>query len=126
MSRSPRGHRVPQGVYSYHLRKHTLLQIGPPPDGIAPAVVGHRRSVARRMALPRPGYRHLYSDAGAMLSQLLVAADSAGVIGPHLRHLFRIGLVTALVGADGAHDCPSLLSPSTMATPALDPTGRRQ
>ncbi len=51
------------------------------------------------------GYRHIYWDAGTMLSQLLAAAESAGVTA-HLHSRFPDQAVAALVGADGVHEWP--------------------
>ena len=51
------------------------------------------------------GFRHVYWDAGTMLSQLLAAADSAGLTA-QLHTRFPDAAVTALVGADGVHEWP--------------------
>ena len=118
----PRGHRVPGGVYWYHPSEHALLQIGPPPDGIAPAVVVTAVPWRTGWRYRERGYRHLYWDAGTMLSQLLVAADSAGVAA-HLYSTFPDRAVTALVGADGTHEFPVAVVALDDGHPALDPTG---
>src|SRR4029450_10960786 len=51
------------------------------------------------------GYRHVYWDAGTMLSQLLAAADSAG-IAARLHTRFPDAGVGELLGADGVHEWP--------------------
>jgi hypothetical protein len=57
-----------------------------------------------------------------MLSQLLAAADSAG-LGPRLYTRFPDAEVTALVGADGVHEWPVAVVALGQGEPALVPTG---
>ncbi len=118
----PTGYGVPGGVYWYHPSEHALVRIGPPPAGSAPAVVVTGVPWRTGWRYRERGYRHLYWDAGTMLSQLLVAADSAGV-GAYLYSIFPDRAVTALVGADGTHEFPVAVVALDDGHPALDPTG---
>jgi hypothetical protein len=90
------GARVPAGVHWYHPQDHALVQVGPPP--------------------------HVYWDVGTMLSQLLAAAESAGITA-RLHSRFPDEAVTALVGADGVHEWPAAVVVLGDGTPALDPAG---
>src|SRR5581483_5030910 len=68
------------------------------------------------------GWRHLYWDAGTLLSQLSAAAASAG-LRPHLRTLFPDAAVRELVGADGVHEYPVALLTLGAGDPAVGSTG---
>jgi hypothetical protein len=57
-----------------------------------------------------------------MLSQLLAAADSAG-LGPSLYTRFADAAVGALVGADGVHEWPVAVVTLGDGAPALEPGG---
>ena len=97
------------GVHWYDPLDHALVRIGPPPRGRAPAVVVTGVPWRTGWRYRERGFRHVYWDAGTMLSQLLAAADSAG-LSAQLHTRFPDAAVTALVGADGVH---SGLSPSS-------------
>jgi hypothetical protein len=66
------------------------------------------------------GWRHLYWDAGTLLSQLYAGAASAG-FGPNLRSLFPDASVRRLVGADGIHEYPIALLSLGDGDPAIGP-----
>jgi hypothetical protein len=68
------------------------------------------------------GWRHLYWDAGTLLSQLSAAAATAG-LSPRLRSLFPDATVRDLVGADGVHEYPLALLSLGDGEPAIEPTG---
>jgi hypothetical protein len=68
------------------------------------------------------GYRHVYWDAGTMLSQLLAAAASAGVAAS-LYSTFPDEAVTSMVGADGVHEWPVAVVALGGGTPALRASG---
>ena len=68
------------------------------------------------------GYRHVYWDAGTMLSQALAAADSAG-LDASLYTRFPDGAVADLVGADGVHEWPVAVVALAEGAPALEGTG---
>jgi len=104
----PEGCEVPAGVHWYDPLDHALVQVGPPPRGEAPTVVVTGIPWRTGWRYRERGYRHVYWDAGTMLSQLLAAADSAGIAAA-LYTRFPGAQVTALVGADGVHEWPVAL-----------------
>jgi hypothetical protein len=114
----PEGTAVPAGVHWYDPGAHALVRVGPPPRGEAPAVVVTGVPWRTGWRYRERGYRHVYWDAGTMLSQLLASADSAGVpAGLYTR--FPDGPVAALVGADGVHEWPVAVVALAGAAPAL-------
>ncbi len=73
---------LPAGVHWYDPVAHALVQVGPAPRGgedraVTVAVTGVPWRTGWRYR--ERGYRHVYWDAGTMLSQLLALADSAGL-----------------------------------------------
>jgi hypothetical protein len=118
----PDGTSLPAGVHWYHPHEHALLQIGPPPRGEAPTVVVTGVPWRTGWRYRERGYRHVYWDAGTMLSQLLAAAESAG-IAPALYTRFPDSAVTGLVGADGVDEWPVAVVALGDGMPALDATG---
>jgi hypothetical protein len=70
------------------------------------------------------GFRHIYWDAGTMLSQALALAlaDSAG-LRPRLWTRFPDAELARLVGADGVHEFPVALVGLGGGEPAIDPGG---
>src|SRR4051794_16263909 len=96
----PDGHGVPAGVHWYHPEEHALVRIGPAPEGGTPTVVVTGVPWRTGWSYRERGYRHVYSDAGTMLSQLLAAAASAG-LGAAPPPRVPPGGGTALVGARG-------------------------
>ena len=117
----PDGHGVPAGVHWYHPEEHALVRIGPAPDGGTPTVVVTGVPWRTGWSYRERGYRHVYWDAGTMLSQLLAAAASAG-LAPALTTRFPDGDVTALVGADGVHEWPVALVTMGGGSPAIAAT----
>jgi hypothetical protein len=75
----PEDGSLPAGVHWYHPQEHALVQVGPPPRGASPAVVVTGIPWRTGWRYRERGYRHTYWDSGTMLSQLLAAADSAGL-----------------------------------------------
>jgi hypothetical protein len=118
----PDGMELPAGVHWYDPLDHALVQVGPPPHGDAPALVVTGVPWRTGWRYRERGYRHVYWDAGTMLSQLLAAADSAGLI-PRLLTRFPDTAVVALVGADGVHEWPVAVVVLGEGAPALDATG---
>jgi hypothetical protein len=118
----PDGTAVPAGVHWYHPQDHALVQVAPPPRGAAPAVVVTGVPWRTGWRYRERGYRHVYWDAGTMLSQLLAAADSAG-LAPRLYSRFPDASVAALVGADGVHEWPVAVVALGDGAPAIDPIG---
>lgn len=111
---------VPDGVHWYDAREHALLQIGPAAGGEVTTLVVAGVPWRSGWRYAERAFRHIYWDAGTLLSQLVAAADSAG-LQPRLRTLFPDVAVSELVGADGVHELPiALLSlgdglPTTLA-----------
>jgi hypothetical protein len=93
----PDGFEVPAGAHWYHPQDHALLRIGPAPRGDTPSVVVTGVPWRTGWRYRERGYRHIYWDAGTMLSQLLAVADSAG-LDPRLYTRFPDATVAALVG----------------------------
>ena len=117
----PEGARLPAGVHWYDPLDHALVRIGPPPRGSAPAVVVTGVPWRTGWRYRERGFRHVYWDAGTMLSQLLAAADSAGLTAL-LHARFHDAAVTALVGADGVHEWPVAVVALGVGAPALEAT----
>ncbi len=113
---------VPDGVHWYDGVRHALVQVGPAPAGDATTLVvtGVPWRTAWRYA--ERGFRHLYWDAGTLLSQLEAAVASVGW-DPRLRTLFPDASVRELVGADGVHELPLALLTFGSGDPAVRPRG---
>ena len=118
----PEGGSLPPGVHWYHPRDHSLVAVGPPPRGETPAIVVTGVPWRTGWRYRERGYRHVYWDAGTMLSQLLAAADSAG-LAARLYTRFPDAAVAALVGADGIHEWPVAVVALGEGEPPLDATG---
>jgi hypothetical protein len=118
----PDGTALPAGVHWYDPYEHALVQVGPPPRGDAPAVVVTGIPWRTGWRYRERGFRHIYWDAGTMLSQLLASAASAGV-NATLYTRFPDAKVTALLGADGVHEWPVAVVALSGGMPALDATG---
>ncbi len=119
---TPDGGAIPGGVYWYHPQDHSLVRVGPPPVGDSPVVVVTGVPWRTGWRYRERGYRHVYWDAGTMLSQLLAAADSAGVTA-RLHTRFPDRAVADLVGADGVHEWPVAVVSLGEGAPALTATG---
>jgi nitroreductase len=118
---------VPPGVHWYDPVAHALVRTGPPPRPAGPTqeaatviVTGVPWRTAWRYR--ERGFRHVYWDAGTVLSQLLALADSAG-LAPRLYTRFPDADVSALVAADGVHEWPVALVALGAGLPAIDPAG---
>jgi len=118
----PEGNALPAGVHWYHPEDHALVQVGPAPRGGAPAMVVTGVPWRTGWRYRERGYRHVYWDAGTMLSQVLAAAASAG-LPARLHTRFPDARVTDLVGADGVHEWPVAVVALGDGTPALEPAG---
>ncbi|WP_229715472.1 hypothetical protein [Mangrovihabitans endophyticus] len=113
---------VPDGVHWYDPVRHALVQIGPAARGAATTLVVTGVPWRTGWRYAERGWRHLYWDAGTLLSQLSGAAASAGMT-PRLRSLFPDAAVRELVGADGVHEYPLALLSLGDAEPAVTPRG---
>ena len=118
----PDGGSLPAGVHWYHPQDHALVQVGPPPRAGDPAIVVTGIPWRTGWRYRERGYRHTYWDAGTMLSQLLAAADSAG-LAASLYSRFPDHAVTELVGADGVDEWPVAVVSLGDGPPALEATG---
>lgn len=119
----PDGHALPPGVHSYQPEAHALLEVGPPPKHGAPTVVVTGVPWRTGWRYRERGYRHVYWDAGTMLSQLLAVTASAG-IEPSLFTRFPDADVTSLVGADGIYEWPIAVVALGGDVPAINASGR--
>jgi hypothetical protein len=118
----PEGHDLEPGVHWYQPEAHALVRVGPPPTGGMPTIVVTGVPWRTGWRYRERGYRHVYWDAGTMLSQLLSVATSAG-IEPELFTRFPDAAVASLVGADGVHEWPVAVVALGGETPAIDATG---
>jgi SagB-type dehydrogenase family enzyme len=113
---------VPDGVHWYDPLRHAIVPIGPAADGDATTLVVTGVPWRTGWRYAERGWRHLYWDAGTLLSQLSAAAASAG-LAPQLRSLFPDSAVRELVGADGMHEYPVALLSLGHGEPAIGATG---
>lgn len=113
---------VPDGVHWYDGEQHRLLRVGPAADGAATTIVVTGVPGRTGWKYAERGWRHVHWDAGTMLSQVLAAAESAG-LAPALRTTFPDAEVSRLVGADGVHEFPVALVTLGDGAPAVTPTG---
>ncbi len=118
----PEGTTLPAGVHRYDPLDHALVHVGPPPGAGSPTVVVTGVPWRTGWRYRERGFRHVYWDAGTMLSQLLAAADSAGIAANLYTH-FPDASITALVGADGVHEWPVALVALGDGPPATEATG---
>lgn len=109
---------VPDGVHWYDPVEHALVQVGPAAAGETTTVVVTGIPWRTGWRYAERGWRHIYWDAGTMLSQVLAAAASAGLT-PRLRTDFPDAAVRDLVGADGVHEFPVALVTLGEGTPAI-------
>jgi len=113
---------LPAGTHWYDPEAHALVLVGPPPTGEAPVAVVTGVPWRTAWRYRERGFRHVYWDAGTMLSQLLALADSAGVPA-HLHTTFPDDEVAALVGADGVREWPVAVVALGAGAPAVHPSG---
>jgi SagB-type dehydrogenase family enzyme len=113
---------VPDGVHWYDPIEHALVQVGPGASGDATTLVVTGIPWRTGWRYAERGWRHLYWDAGTLLSQLSAAAVTAG-LGPALRTLFPDTAVASLVGADGVHEHPLALLTFGSGSPAIEAGG---
>jgi SagB-type dehydrogenase family enzyme len=114
---------VPDGVHWYDAARHALVRIAPAAAGAVTTLVVTGVPWRTGWRYAERGWRHLYWDAGTLLSQLSAAAASAGLVA-RLRSLFPDAAVRRLVGADGVHEHPLALLSLGDGEPAIGPTGQ--
>ena len=78
---------VPDGVHWYDGAEHALVQVGPAAEGEVTTLVVTGVPWRTGWRYAERGWRHMYWDAGTLLSQLSAAVASAGSA-PRLRSLF--------------------------------------
>ena len=117
---------LPDGVHWYDPIGHALVQVGPPADGDATTLIVTGTPWQTTWRYAERGFRHIYWDAGSMLAQTIVLAESAG-FRPRLWTRFADAEVSALVGADGVEEFPIALVGLGAGDPAVRPSreGRR-
>lgn len=113
---------LPDGVHWFDPLNHALVQVGPPPDGEAATLVVTGVPWQTGWRYSERGWRHIFWDAGTMLSQTLAVAEDAR-LDPRLRTVFPDAQVTELVGADGVHEFPVALVTFGEGDPAIRPGG---
>lgn len=114
---------VPDGVHWYDPVEHALVQVGPPAGGEATTLVVTGIPWRTAWRYSERGWRHIYWDAGTLLSQLIAASASAG-FQPALRTLFPDAAIATLVGADEVHEYPVALLTLGRGAPAITPGDR--
>ena len=119
----PEGGILP-GVHWYDPVEHALVQISPAPltTRAAPALIVTGIPWRTGWRYRERGYRHIYWDAGTMLSQALALAGSAG-LEARLYSEFPDAAVSALVGADGVNEWPVAVVALGQGAPALEAAG---
>jgi hypothetical protein len=113
----------PPGVHAYRPVEHDLVQVGPPPGGGSPALVVTGVPWRTGWRYRERGYRHIFWDAGTMLSQQLALAASAGPPA-RLYTEFPDLEVRDLVGADGIAEFPVAVVALGDAPPGWTPAER--
>jgi hypothetical protein len=96
---------LPPGVHAFQPVEHALVQVGPPPAGGTPALVVTGVPWRTGWRYRERGYRHIFWDAGTMLSQQLALAASAG-LPARLYTEFPDLELRDLVGVDGIAEFP--------------------
>jgi nitroreductase len=113
---------VPDGVHWYDAARHALVQVAPAATGAVTTLVVTGVPWRTGWRYAERGWRHMYWDAGTLLSQLTAAAASAG-LEPRLRSMFPDAELRELVGADGVHEHPVALVSFGDGEPAIAATG---
>ena len=113
---------VPDGVHWYDGAQHALVQVAPAATGATTTLVVTGVPWRSGWRYAERGWRHVYWDAGTLLSQLHAAAQSAG-LQPRLRTRFPDAAIRHLVGADGVHEHPVALLSLGDGEPAVEAAG---
>ncbi len=110
------------GAHWYDAARHALVDVGPAATGAVTTLVVTGVPWRTGWRYAERGWRHMYWDAGTLLSQLTAAAASAG-IEPRLRSMFPDAALRELVGADGVHEHPVAMVSFGDGEPAITATG---
>ena len=113
---------VLDGVHWYDPVEHALVQVGPAAAGDATTLIVTGIPWRTGWRYAERGFRHIYWDAGTLLSQMTAAAASAG-LDPRLFTLFPDATVRDLVNADGVNEFPVALVTLGGGRPAIEPSG---
>lgn len=113
---------VPDGVHWYNPVEHALVLVGPAAGGAATTLVVTGVPWRTGWRYAERGWRHLYWDAGTLLSQLTAAAASAG-LDPRIQTVFPDAQLRDLVAADGIAEYPLALLCLGDGAPAVEPSG---
>ncbi|MGH9073203.1 MAG: SagB family peptide dehydrogenase [Acidimicrobiales bacterium] len=114
---------VPDGVWHHDPFGHRLRRVADAPGEGPPYLVVTGIPWRTGWKYAERGYRHLWWDAGTMLSQLLALAETTGA-GARLRLAFPDRDVAALVGADGVHELPLAVVALGEGRPRFEAPGR--
>jgi SagB-type dehydrogenase family enzyme len=114
---------LPPGVHAYRPVEHALAQVGPPPESGTPALVVTGVPWRTGWRYRERGYRHIFWDAGTLLSQQLALAASAGVPARLFTEFPDLD-VRDLVGADGIDEFPVAVVTLGDGTPGWTPRER--
>jgi hypothetical protein len=114
--------RLDDGVHWYDPVGHALRLLGPAAGGEATTVIATGIAWRTGWRYAERGFRHIYWDAGTMLSQTLALAGSGG-LRSRMWTRFPDAEVTRLVGADGTHEFPVALVGLGAGAPAIEPRG---
>ncbi len=114
---------LPAGVHAYRPVEHALARVGPAPAGETPALVVTGVPWRTGWRYRERGYRHVFWDAGTMLSQQLALAASAG-IPARLYTGFPDLAIRDLVGADGIAELPVAVVALGDGSPGWTPAER--
>ena len=116
---------LPDGVHWYDPIGHALVQVGPPAGGDATTLIVTGTPWQTTWRYAERGFRHINWDAGSMLAQTMVLAESAG-FRPRLWTRFADAEVSDLVGADGVEEFPIALVGLGAGDPAVRRSGEAQ
>lgn len=114
---------LPAGVHAYRPVEHALARVGPPPAGGQPALVVTGVPWRTGWRYRERGYRHVFWDAGTLVSQQLALAASAG-LPARLYTGFPDLELRDLVGADGITELPVAVLALGEGPPGWTPRGR--
>ena len=116
----PEGGDLAPGVHWYHPEEHALVEVGPPPSGVDPAIIVTGIPWRTGWRYRERGFRHVYWDAGTLLSQILALASASG-LRPDLFSRFPDDQISELVGANRIDEWPVAVVSLGGGGPAIHP-----
>jgi hypothetical protein len=120
VARGVRG--LDDATWWYHPERHALVRVGPAAEGEATTLIVTGVPWRTAWKYAERGFRHVYWDAGSMLAQTLLVAESAGWE-PRLWVAFPDTEVARIVGADGVEEWPVALVTVGPGEPSIRPAG---